>query len=88
MHNAFETRSTSLSGPGIDYSPVTPDDGADLPTVAISLFVETGGAVTFVSQKGQTRTVNLPNYGYLICGVRRVQATGTTASGIHAITVT
>ncbi len=52
MHNAFETRSTSLSGPGIGYSPVTPDDGADLPTVAISLFVETGGAVTFVSQKG------------------------------------
>lgn len=88
MHNPFETRSTSLSGPGIDYAPVTPDDGADLPIVAISLFVETGGAVTFVSQKGQTRTVNLPDYGYLTCGVRRVQATGTTASGIHAITVT
>lgn len=88
MQNPFDTRSTSTAGPGIDYVPVTPDDGADLATVAISLFVETGGAVSFVSQKGQTRTVNLPDYGYLTCGVRKVNATGTTASGIHAIVVT
>ena len=52
MQNPFETRSTSTAGPGIDYTPVTPDDGADLATVAISLFVKTGGAVSFVSQKG------------------------------------
>ena len=31
MANPFETRSTSLSGPGIDYAPVTPDDNAKVP---------------------------------------------------------
>ena len=88
MLNPFETRSTSLAGPGIDYAPVTPDDGADLPTIAVSLYVETGGDVSFVSQKGEVRTVALPDYGFLTCGVRKVNASGTTATGIHAILVT
>lgn len=88
MSNPFETRSTSLAGPGVDYAPVTPDDASDLTEVAVSLFVETGGAVSFVSQKGQERVVQLPDYGFLACGVRRVKSTGTTAAGIHAIVVT
>ena len=88
MLNPFETRSTSLAGPGIDYAPVTPDDASDLPTTAISLYVETGGTVSFISQKGESRTVTLPDFGYLTCGVRRVNSSGTTATGIHAIVVT
>ena len=88
MSNPFETRSTSLAGPGVDYAPVTPDDATDLPDVAISVFVESGGAVSFTSQKGVDRTVVLPDFGFLACGVRRIRATGTTASGIHAIVVT
>lgn len=88
MLNPFDSRSTSPAGPGIDYAPVAPSDAADLPVVAVSLYVETAGAVSFVSQKGETRVVNLPDHGYLTCGVRRVNATGTTATGIHAITVT
>ena len=88
MSNPFETRSTSLAGPGVDYAPVSPDDAVDLPDVAISLYVETGGALAFTSQKGVNRTVALPDNGFLVCGVRRVLATGTTAGGIHAIVVT
>lgn len=88
MNNPFESRSTSLAGPGIDYAPVTPSDASDLATTAISLYVETGGAVSFISQKGEARSVVLPDYGFLTCGVRRVNATGTTAGGIHAIVVT
>ena len=88
MPNPFETRSTSLTGPGVDYAPVAPDDDVDLPDVAISLFVETGGTIAFTSQKGVNRVVQLPDYGFLACGVRRVRATGTTAAGIHAIVVT
>ncbi|MEL7466638.1 MAG: hypothetical protein AAFN79_21370 [Pseudomonadota bacterium] len=87
MSNPFNTRSTSLAGPGVDYAPVIPNDGADLPDVAVSLYVEIGGAVVFTSQKGQDRTVTLPDNGFLACGVRRVRATGTTAAGIHAIVV-
>ena len=87
MTNPFSRRASSLSGPGIDYVPVTPDDGADLSDVAASVYVETGGAITFVSVKGETRTVTVPDFGWLVCGVIRIMATGTTASGIHAVVV-
>jgi hypothetical protein len=88
MPNPFETRSTSLSGPGTDYVPVIPDDLTDLSDTAVALYVETGGAVSFVSQRGEERVVRLSDFGFLPCGVRRVKATGTTAVGIHAIIVT
>ena len=88
MPNPFETRSTSLSGPGTDYVPVTPDDQMDFSDTAVALYVEAGGAVAFVSQRGQERVVQLPDFGFLACGVRRVKATGTTATGIHAVIVT
>ena len=87
MPNPFSRRSSSLSGPGVDYVPVTPDDTTDLADVAASLYVEGGGTVAFVSVKGQSRTVVVPDYGWLVCGVVRVLATGTTASGIHAVVV-
>jgi len=88
MTNPFSRRAATLSGPGIDYQPVTPDDAIDLPDVAASLYVESAGEVAFVSVKGQSRTVAVPDFGWIICGVRRVLATGTTASGIHAVVVT
>ncbi len=88
MTNPFSRRAATLSGPGIDYQPVTPDDATDLPDVAASLYVEGGGVVAFVSVKGQSRSVAVSDFGWVICGVRRVLATGTTASGIHAVVVT
>ncbi|MEM7499874.1 MAG: hypothetical protein AAF371_18025 [Pseudomonadota bacterium] len=88
MDNPFVGRAGSPTGPGIDYVPVAPSDVADFDDVAVALYAETGGVVNFVSVKGSTRSVQLPNYGYLLCGVTRVNATGTTATGIHAIVVT
>ena len=82
----FEQR-IGLAGPGADYVPVTPDDGTDLNEVAVALYVETAGTVAFTSARGQSRTVAVPDYGWVLCGVRRVLATGTTADGIHAIVV-
>ncbi|MEO1313475.1 MAG: hypothetical protein AAFV27_06325 [Pseudomonadota bacterium] len=87
MTNPFSRRASSLSGPGVDYVPITPDDGTDLADVAASIYVEGGGAVQFVSIKGQTRTVTVPDFGWIICGAVRILATGTTASGIHAVVV-
>lgn len=87
MTNPFTLRATSLSGPGIDYAPVTPSDGQPLADVAVALFVETGGDIVFVSQKGAVRTVRTPDFGWVLCGVSAVRATGTTASGIHAVVV-
>lgn len=84
MTNPFENRSLSLRGPATDMSPVTPDDGADLPDVAVALYIETGGAVAFVTVAGQSRLVSVADNSILPVGVGRVLATGTTASGIHA----
>tara|TARA_R110002072_G_scaffold197111_1_gene354833 strand:+ start:159 stop:359 length:201 start_codon:yes stop_codon:yes gene_type:complete len=64
---------------------VTPDDNTDLTSVAVALFVETGGTVSIVTVNGNTRVVTLPDFSLLPVGVTRVLATNTTASGIHAL---
>ena len=87
MKNPFSSRASALSGPGTDYLPVTPHDTNELSEVLISLYVEIGGSVTFVSVRGVERTVNLPDNGWLICGVRAVRATGTTATGLHGVVI-
>ncbi|MFV0474912.1 MAG: hypothetical protein ACK5MQ_12010 [Pikeienuella sp.] len=87
MSNPFSLRTASLAGPGVDYAPVAPSDTGELPDVAIALYVENGGAIRFVSEKGETRTVTTPDFGWVLCGVRAVRATGTTAGAIHAITL-
>ncbi|MEX2517891.1 MAG: hypothetical protein WD969_01010 [Paracoccaceae bacterium] len=87
MSNPFTLRAASLSGPGVDYAPVTPSDVQPLADVAIALYAESGGTISFVSQKGETRTVTVPDFGWLLCGVRQVRATGTSAGSIHAVVV-
>ena len=87
MNNPFEKRTSSLNGPAQDILPVIPDDATDLPQVAVALYVETGGAITFNTVSGATRTVAVADYSILPVGVARVQSTGTTATGIHALMV-
>jgi hypothetical protein len=87
MTNPFHNRAPSLSGPALDIVPVTPDDATDLPTVAVALYVETGGVVSFVTAKGNARSVAVADFTILPVGAERVLATGTTATGIHALTV-
>lgn len=88
MTNPFANRSLSLDGPATDIVPVIPDDAADLPDVAVALYVEAGGTVVIDSVAGGTRTVAVADFAILPVGVRRVRATGTTASGIHALVQT
>ena len=81
----FENRARSLSGPATDALPVTPDNDTDLAHIAIALYVETGGTVVADTVTGQTRTVEVADFSILPLGIRRVRATGTTATGIHAL---
>jgi hypothetical protein len=83
--NPFENRNNALSGPATDVVPVTPNNAADLPPVAIGLYVEVAGTVSIVTVTGQTRSVGVADFAILPVGVRRVNATGTTATGIHAL---
>ncbi len=83
--NPFSHRSAALSGPATDALPVTPSDSVDLAHVAIALYVETGGTLDIVTVAGNTRSLSVLDHSILPLGVRRVNATGTTASGIHAL---
>lgn len=85
MSNPFTLRTPSLSGPALDLMPVMPSDTTDLSLVAIALYVETGGTVSLRTVAGGTRAVEVTDKSYLPVGVTRVMATGTTASGIHAL---
>jgi len=86
MSNPFAGR-VGLGGPASDLIPVTPSDSADLAKMAIALYITVGGVVVFVSADGNTRTVTVPDNFTLTCGAKRVLSTGTTATGIHAFTV-
>lgn len=83
--NPFAHRARSIHGPATDALPVTPDDATDLPMVAIALYVETGGTLVIDTVAGETRTIAVADFSILPLGTRRVRATGTTASGIHAL---
>lgn len=83
--NPFAHRARSLSGPATDALPVTPDDALDLAQVAIGLYVETGGTLVVDTVAGPTRTIGVADFAMLPLGTRRVRASGTTATGIHAL---
>lgn len=83
----FKSHALTPAGPATDILPVSPHDTDDLPFTASALYVEQGGAVSVVTIRNQTRTVILGDLALLPLGVRRVLATGTTATGIHALVV-
>ncbi|MEO0682352.1 MAG: hypothetical protein AAF192_18275 [Pseudomonadota bacterium] len=86
MANPFSGRAVPIGGPATDIVPVVADDATDLPHAALALFVETGGAVTFDTVSSDApRTVTVADQTLLPVGVRRVHATGTTATGLHAL---
>lgn len=87
MTNPFNTRLIPLNGPARDMIPVAPDDATDLPTTAVALYAEGGGTVAFVSASGQSRTVSVTDFALLPVGITRVMATGTTATGLHAMVI-
>lgn len=85
MSNPFKYRSLSPAGPATDISLIVPDDNSDFPDVAVALYVESGGAITITTEAGQTRTVQVADFSILPVAVRRLRATGTTATGVHAM---
>ena len=88
MKDPFALRASSLTGPARDILPVTPDDDTDLPAVALALYIEQGGSLTVTTVAGAKRTINAADWSVLPVGIRRVWATGTTATNIGALVVT
>jgi len=91
MANPFVyINSPNQSGLVYDMIEVTPSDGTDnvgAGNIAIGLYIEAGGSVTFLNKDDNERTVIVPDYHTLTCSVKRVKSTGTTATGIHALVV-
>ena len=87
MADPFRNREPSLNGPARDALPVTPSDAQDLSVTALALYVETGGTLSVITAAGQTRTLVVPDFTFLPVRIRRVRASGTTASGIHALVI-
>jgi len=88
MSNPFEGVSGQLNGSVYDMVPVTPADGSDnlgTGNIAIGLYITGEGNVAFHNKDGVARTVTVPANFYLICSIKRVLSTGTTATGIHAL---
>lgn len=83
--NPFAHRIRSIHGPASDALSVTPDDASDIPMNASALYVETGGTVVVDTVAGETRTIAVADFSILPLGTTRVRATGTTATGIHAL---
>lgn len=83
--NPFQNRASSLSGPATDVQPVTPNDTTDLSNVAVALYIETGGMIVVDTVAGETRIMSVADFSIMPVGVRRVRATGTTATGIHGL---
>ncbi|MEM1232556.1 MAG: hypothetical protein AAGH70_00390 [Pseudomonadota bacterium] len=86
MSDPFESHSPSLQSPASLILPVAPDDGADLPMPSRALNVAQSGTVHLTTTGGTTATV------YVAAGIgfpiraTRIWATGTTATGIVAMT--
>lgn len=85
--NPFKNRTPSLNGPAQDIVPVVPSDTSDFDTVAVALYIETGGTLAFTTVAGSDRNVSVPDATLLPVGARAVKATGTSAQGIHALTL-
>jgi hypothetical protein len=87
MSNPFLGRMPSLNGPAQDIIPVVPSDTEDFEQVATALYIENGGVLSIVTASGNARTVIVGDLCILPVGVVRVNATGTTATGMHALMV-
>lgn len=88
MRNPFENRMASLNDPTPDIVPITPDDNVVLAKIGTALYFETGGIIVFQTASGATRSVHVGDFSILPVGVRKVFASGTTATGIHMFVAT
>lgn len=67
----------------IDIRPITPNDSVDIP-ICESLSIASGGVIKLTTENDNVVTVTLPS-GVIPLRVKRVWATGLTASGISAL---
>lgn len=87
MADDWERVGGSLDSPAKNAAAVTPNDSADLPNVAVALWVGGAGNVSVDMVGGQESVVftGVPAGTILPIRVKRVNSTGTTATTITAL---
>jgi hypothetical protein len=84
--DSFSARATSILSPSTRFEAVAPVDGADLAGgLTRGLFVSVAGTLVVVDERGVEMSFVSNDAQYHPIRVRRVQAGGTTASGIVAL---
>ncbi|MFN0133423.1 MAG: hypothetical protein ACKVW3_12965 [Phycisphaerales bacterium] len=89
MPDQSESLQPGLTSPGSDCVPVTPNDSTDLTLFARAILVGQAGTLRVTTLAGVVRNLPatcIPAGSILPVRVRRVHATGTTATDIFAIT--
>jgi hypothetical protein len=83
--DAFKTKVIKVDQPARRAVAITPDDNNDLNMTSRSLYVGGQGDITVV-MADDTVAVLFPDVvGYNVLMVKRIMATGTTATGIVAL---
>jgi hypothetical protein len=85
MSDRFENHTQGLESPAAYLLPVTPDDAADLAVVSRALNVAQSGLVQVTTAGGSVASVYIAAGGAFPVRATRVWATGTTATGITAL---
>ncbi|MEC9435167.1 MAG: hypothetical protein VYD87_19875 [Pseudomonadota bacterium] len=80
----FNGHGSAAFGIPADDLPVTPSDTEDLPKIAHAIYCAGGGTIVYDTLEGESREREVPDHFTFFCAVRRVRATGTTATGIVA----
>jgi len=86
QNSRFSARAQSSVGPAMTLAPVSPADDADLPGGSTrAIFVGGAGDLTVMDAGGAAVTIVSAAHQYHPIAVRRVLATGTTATAIVAL---
>lgn len=85
MYDLFHDRASGLESPATRLTDVTPNDAADLGFATRAISVGAEGFVQLVTVAGDTGRIYLVPGAPFPIRVRRIMATGTTASDIVAL---
>ena len=88
MSNPYNSN-TAPSGPNAsswDIVPVTPSDDTDLAIMPRAFYAAVAGNIRVMTAAGVVRVVPIGAFQIIPAIIKRVYATGTTATGIVALT--
>ena len=84
-NDRFAADPDTLSTPATDIAEIMPSDAQDLPVVTKALNAATAGLVRVTTERGTVADVFLAAGVVFPLRVRRVWATGTSATGLRAL---